>query len=173
LAENAALLKAVDYANVVGLLLIGAALMLGLWTRLAAVGGILLLALYYLAYPPFVGSPVPEQIEGAYLIVNKNLVELLALAVVVVLPAASMGLDGILAGWRQRRREISPSMLMRSCPRGVCCFTGSIASEKKRRPATSPSDQRTSAGSWPKRGTANFSFVFGNSPTGTLALHPS
>lgn len=104
LAENPAWLKGVDYLNMAGLILIGLALMLGLFTRTAAISGAMLLALYYLAYPPLVGLPHSGSAEGSYLLVNKNLVELFALLVILVLPAAGWGLDGVLAAWRQRRK---------------------------------------------------------------------
>ena len=44
---------AVDYLNAFGLLVLGIALVLGLFVRLASGGGVLLMVLYYLAsYPP-------------------------------------------------------------------------------------------------------------------------
>ena len=46
-------------------------------SKLFHVGGMLMLALYYLAYPPLFGAG-PAAAEGHYLIVNKNLVELFA-----------------------------------------------------------------------------------------------
>jgi uncharacterized membrane protein YphA (DoxX/SURF4 family) len=101
MASNPGVLRWVDLLNAWGLLLIGAALMFGCLTRLAAVAGIVLLALYYIAYPPlFAGQPGVA--EGSYLIVNKNLVELAALVVVALLPASRLGLDGILFGRRRR-----------------------------------------------------------------------
>ncbi len=101
MAANSAVLKVVDVLNVWGLILIGGALMLGCLTRLAAVLGIVMLALYYVAHPSLLAN-ASGVTEGTYLIVNKNLVELLALCVVAVLPAGRFGLDGILFGWRRR-----------------------------------------------------------------------
>jgi hypothetical protein len=54
----------------------GSCLILGLFTRLASLGGIGFLLLFYLANPPFVGYFYALPSEGSYLIVNKNLVEL-------------------------------------------------------------------------------------------------
>jgi uncharacterized membrane protein YphA (DoxX/SURF4 family) len=85
-----------DQLNIWGLLLVGLALMLGVVIRPAALSGIVLLAMYYLAYPPLF-SPVAGVSEGQYLIVNKNLVELFALAVIFAYPAARFGLAGLLA----------------------------------------------------------------------------
>ena len=94
LAENEILLPIVNQLNIWGLLLIGLCLMLGLMTRTAAACGMALLALYYAASPPLFGTP-SAGLEGHYLLVNKNLVELLALGVVIVFPAVALGLDGL------------------------------------------------------------------------------
>lgn len=93
-------LAVVDQLNIWGLMLIGLGLMLGLFIRPAAISGIVLLGMYYLAYPPLFGPLARGASEGSYLIVNKNLVEMCALAVMVVLPAAQYGLDG----WLARRK---------------------------------------------------------------------
>ncbi len=102
MADTPGVLKVVDVLNIWGLILIGGALMLGCLTRVAAAMGIAMLALYYTAHPSLFADS-PGVTEGNYLIVNKNLVELLALCVVAVLPAGRFGLDGFLSGWRRRR----------------------------------------------------------------------
>jgi thiosulfate dehydrogenase (quinone) large subunit len=80
-----------------GLSVVGVLLMLGLFTRLAAIGGIAFLLLFYLCNPPFVGYFYAIPTEGSYLIVNKNLVELCALVVILVTGSGRFaGLDGIL-----------------------------------------------------------------------------
>jgi len=61
--------------------LIGLALILGVWIRPAALSGIALLALYYLATPPLFAPLANGFNEGSYLVVNKNLVELFSLVV--------------------------------------------------------------------------------------------
>ena len=48
-------LRIVDLLNVWGLVLIGLALLLGAFSRFAAISGIALLSLYYVASPPLVG----------------------------------------------------------------------------------------------------------------------
>jgi uncharacterized membrane protein YphA (DoxX/SURF4 family) len=85
IAAHPAVLWVVDRLNVWGLLLIGLARVLGAFTRLAAASGIVLLFLYYVASPPLVGLPT-NGAEGSYLVVNKNLVEMLALCVVAAFP---------------------------------------------------------------------------------------
>jgi uncharacterized membrane protein YphA (DoxX/SURF4 family) len=102
MAADPTVLKVVDVLNIWGLILIGGALMLGCLTRVAAALGIAMLALYYVAHPSLLAEPSGVT-EGNYLIVNKNLVELLALCVVAVLPAGRLGLDGLLLGWRRHR----------------------------------------------------------------------
>jgi thiosulfate dehydrogenase [quinone] large subunit len=79
-----------------GLSLVGVLLILGLFTRLACLGGIGFIVLFYLANPPFVGYFYSIPTEGSYLIVNKNLVELCALVVVLVTGSGRFaGLDHI------------------------------------------------------------------------------
>jgi uncharacterized membrane protein YphA (DoxX/SURF4 family) len=103
MAETPAVLRAVDLLNAWGLTLIGLGLILGFLTRLAALSGAALLALYYVANPPLIGIETGMITEGNYLFVDKNTVELLALAVVAALPTGGvLGLDRYLVA---RRRE--------------------------------------------------------------------
>lgn len=81
----------VDALNLWGLVLIGLALMVGVAVRAASLSGIFLLALYYLAYPPLFAPGTSGIAEGNYLIVNKNLIEMLALAVLASLPPRDAG----------------------------------------------------------------------------------
>jgi uncharacterized membrane protein YphA (DoxX/SURF4 family) len=92
LAEDPTLLAITNQVNMWALVVIGAALMLGCATRLAAVAGMGLLALYYLAHPPLF-APAAGVAEGSYLIVNKNVVEMLALLVVATFSRGRLGLD--------------------------------------------------------------------------------
>ncbi len=107
LGSSDAAVRVSDLLNIGGLLLIGLALMLGVWIRPAALFGILLLALYYLAYPPLFKPVASGVSEGAYLIVNKNLVELFALGVVFAWPASRFGLDALFRRSRAARSELS------------------------------------------------------------------
>ncbi len=94
MANNPAVLGVVDFANAWGLVLIGVSLILGLFSRPAAIGGIILLALYYLSHPPFTGLEYAVPSEGKYLWIDKNLIEMLALAVLYVFPTGlRLGLD--------------------------------------------------------------------------------
>jgi thiosulfate dehydrogenase [quinone] large subunit len=96
-----------DKANLItmyGLTIVGVLLILGLFTRLAAVGGIGFVLLFYLCNPPFVGYFYSIPTEGSYLIVNKNLVEACALVVIVTTRSGLFaGLDRIVRGLMFRR----------------------------------------------------------------------
>ena len=74
-------------------------LILGLFTRLASLAGIGFILMFYLAAPPLIGYFYSIPSEGSYLIVNKNLVELCALAVIFVTGSGKFaGLDRIIHG---------------------------------------------------------------------------
>ena len=103
MAENATVLQIVDFVNVWGLVLVGLGLMLGLGTRWATIGGIVLIGLYFLSHPPFIGVKYALPSEGSYLFVNKNLIEVFALAVLLVFPTGNhIGLDRLISLWRNK-----------------------------------------------------------------------
>ena len=84
----------IDQLNIWGLILIGLGLILGFLARPACIFGIALLATYYLSHPPFSGLRYAVPSEGSYLIINKNLIELIALAVLFVFPSSRyIGID--------------------------------------------------------------------------------
>jgi len=89
-----------DNANLItmyGLTIVGVLLILGLFTRTAAIGGIAFILLFYLCNPPFVGYFYTIPTEGSYLIVNKNLVEVGALSVILLTRSGLFaGLDRII-----------------------------------------------------------------------------
>jgi len=104
LASNSDILKVVDTLNIAGLVLIGLGLILGSFTRLATISGIILLAFYYLSHPPFIGLKYILPMEGSYLVVSKNLIELVALCVLLVFPTSYIfGLDRLNYLIRKRR----------------------------------------------------------------------
>jgi len=99
MAQNPGVLKVIDVLNVWGLIIIGFALIVGFFSRPAIISGIILLGLYYLSHPPLVGIRYEMPTEGKYLLVNKNLIELFALAVLYVFPTSRIiGLDRFLFG---------------------------------------------------------------------------
>jgi thiosulfate dehydrogenase [quinone] large subunit len=83
----------VDLLMPVVLAVIGLSLLLGLFTQLGCTGALLLLALFYLAAIPTQGVP-QSGAEGTYLLVNKTLIELGAVAVLLVFRTGRIaGLD--------------------------------------------------------------------------------
>lgn len=87
-------LQAVDFLNTWGLIAIGLGLILGLFSRIAAISGAALLMLYYLNNPPLIGMEYSVPNEGSYLVVSKTLIEAIALWVVAVFPTSrQFGLD--------------------------------------------------------------------------------
>jgi thiosulfate dehydrogenase [quinone] large subunit len=105
LAE-ASWLPAVDWVVALGLVAVGLSLMLGLLTRAGCVLGLVFLGLFYLPSIPLAGVPVTGA-EGAYLIVNKNVVEAAAILVLLVFGTGRIaGLDLLLAkGGTEADRE--------------------------------------------------------------------
>jgi thiosulfate dehydrogenase [quinone] large subunit len=97
LAASPGTLSVVDFLNSWGLVAIGLGLMLGCLTRAATIAGMVLLFLYYIAAPPFVGYVYAMPAEGAYLIVNKVLIELAAMFVLLFFPTSMIfGLDRLI-----------------------------------------------------------------------------
>lgn len=94
MAGNAGVLNVVDFLNVWGLTFIGLGLILGLFTRLSMIGGIILLAFYYLSHPPLIDVVYAIPSEGSYMFINKNLIELVTLVVLLLFPTGSIiGID--------------------------------------------------------------------------------
>jgi thiosulfate dehydrogenase [quinone] large subunit len=107
LASNENALAIVNYLNEWGLVLIGLGLIFGCFTYIASIGGILILCLYYFSHPPFIGSEdlfmMPR--EGSYLWIDRNLIEIAALAVLCVFPTSKIfGLDGYIFKWIKTKR---------------------------------------------------------------------
>jgi len=79
-----------------GLTIIGGCLLLGLFSRTACVAGALMVLSFYLAMPPWPGLPDNPKAEGHYLIINKNLIEMLALLTLATTASGKWaGLDGL------------------------------------------------------------------------------
>jgi len=104
IASSPGILKVVDILNVFGLLLIGSALFLGLFSRLAAVCGALLLTLYYFAYPPF-GDSLFSVSEGHLFIVDKLFIEATVLIFLVFIKEKGFGLD-YFTGYLAKSRNV-------------------------------------------------------------------
>ena len=98
IASHPDLLKIVDLLNIWGLILIGLGLFLGIFTQLSSLSGIVLLSLYYTANPPFIGMDFGVPVEGHYLIINKTLVEIIALSIFLFIhPKSLPGIDRLIS----------------------------------------------------------------------------
>lgn len=83
---------AFDLAIAVALTVVGLSLMLGLFTQGGCSGAIVLLVIFYLSAIPI--GDADARAEGTYLLVNKNLIEACALAVLWTFRTGSIaGLD--------------------------------------------------------------------------------
>jgi len=96
-----------DHIVKYGLAAVGVMLLVGLATRLACVAGAAFLLMFFLAMPPLPGWPESPRVEGHYLFINKNVIEMLALLVLATTRSGRWsGLDGVLQflnPWRWRK----------------------------------------------------------------------
>jgi uncharacterized membrane protein YphA (DoxX/SURF4 family) len=97
-------LELIDITTKWGLTIIGACLLMGLFTRTACVAGAGLLLLFFLAMPPLPWLPELPRAEGHYLYINKNIIEMVALlALATTRSGRWLGLDGLLQFFSLRR----------------------------------------------------------------------
>jgi uncharacterized membrane protein YphA (DoxX/SURF4 family) len=83
-----------DWMTAWGLTAIGLGLIFGVFTRTASLAAAAFLAMFYLAMPPWPGVPEPSLSEGHYFLVNKNLIEMIAVLALASLPTGHwFGLD--------------------------------------------------------------------------------
>jgi thiosulfate dehydrogenase [quinone] large subunit len=99
-AGDIKLVAVLDWLNMWGLTLIGLGMLLGLLTQISVFFGMLLLVMYYMSHPALAGVTYIIPQEGSYLIVNKTMIEIFALAVLFVFPTGQIaGLDRLIAKW--------------------------------------------------------------------------
>ncbi len=91
LASSDVIMQIVDPINIVGLIAIGLGLFIGLGIRVASISGVVLIALYYFAYPPFGGS-FPGGVEGNLFIINRNFIEAMVLVMLLFIEEKGYGL---------------------------------------------------------------------------------
>jgi thiosulfate dehydrogenase (quinone) large subunit len=105
-ADTPGLLVWVDRLIVFGLLAVGISLILGLLTRAGCIGGLLLLATFYLTAIPTAGLPQTGA-EGTYLIVNKTMIE--GFAVLALMAFDTGKIAGIDRLWAERSTRLYPA----------------------------------------------------------------
>lgn len=107
------MLRISDTLTIVGLTVLGLMLILGLFTRFAAVMAAFMLFGFYMAMPPLPGVPEIAGPEHSF-IVNKNLIEVFALLAIAALPTGIwFGLDGPLSKFIQNwkaDRKLNPAL---------------------------------------------------------------
>jgi thiosulfate dehydrogenase (quinone) large subunit len=100
-------LHTADFLNTWGLIAIGTGLILGLFTRTAAISGAILLFIYYLNNPPLIGLEYSVPTEASYLVISKTLIESVALVALAVFPSGLFaGLDILVSRFRNRNNKI-------------------------------------------------------------------
>lgn len=83
MSESALITAVVDFLNIWGMILIGLALIIGIFIRFASAAGATMLLFYFAAYPPIPGYMISVPAEGSYLWINKTLIEFFVLLVFV------------------------------------------------------------------------------------------
>ena len=106
----------INQQTIYGLTILGALLLIGLGTRFAAIGGAVMLTMFYLAMPPWPGVPEAPGPEHSF-IVNKNFIEVMALLAIAALPTGQwFGLDRLCSKLCCRKK---------CCGGSVCSTTAS------------------------------------------------
>ncbi|MCH2201144.1 MAG: DoxX family protein [Fuerstiella sp.] len=96
------MLRVADLTTMWGLAILGTLLISGLFTRLAAIAAAGMLFSFYLAMPPLPGVPEIPGPEHSY-IINKNLIEVIALLAIASLPTGRwFGMDAWFRGQKAR-----------------------------------------------------------------------
>lgn len=102
MASSPTVVNAVDIMNIYGLMAIGLGLITGFLFRPALIGGITMLAFYYLSHPPLLQCNYMMPSEGSYYLVNKNLIELVTMAVLYIFPTSHIvGIDRFVFGLKE------------------------------------------------------------------------
>ena len=92
-------LDIVNFLNIWGLILIGLALCIGLWSKWASIFGVLLITLYYFAYPPFGISLLGS--DGTTFIINELFIEGAILVFLFFNKEKGYGLDDLVQQWKK------------------------------------------------------------------------
>ena len=94
MAMNPTMTQIADILNIYGLIVIGLCLIVGAFSKLAKLGAMGLLAMYYLSHPPLLDVNYILRPEGSYLWIDKNTIAFFALVVLLYFPnSKEIGLD--------------------------------------------------------------------------------
>ncbi|HLN72840.1 MAG: DoxX family protein [Methylococcaceae bacterium] len=113
IASSPLLLGITDVLNMYGLLLIGLALFIGLFSRYAALAGSLLLTLYYFAYPPF-GNPMMNASDGHLFMIDKIFIEAAALLILFFHHEQGYSIDSLMQIYK--KKKTAPEVQTESIP---------------------------------------------------------
>jgi uncharacterized membrane protein YphA (DoxX/SURF4 family) len=130
LAASPVRLGVVDFLNIWGLIGIGAALFIGLFTRWVSLAGALLLLLYYLAYPPF-GFTMFEGMGSVY-IINQQLIEAATLLLLFCFNAKGYALDNAIRLLQKKRPAASDTYLQAAASSDVVMSDGGAGDHTRR-----------------------------------------
>ncbi len=101
--SNPNVLAVVDFLNTWGLIAIGLGVITGLFFKVAAIAGFLLLFMYYLNSPPLIGIDYVLPTEGHNLIVDKTLIEAVTLIVLALFSTSKIfGLDALIENLKKK-----------------------------------------------------------------------
>lgn len=94
--EPASKIDSINYKTMWTLTILGFLLIVGLFTRTAAIGAAVMLTMFYLVVPPWPGVPEAPGPEHSF-IVNKNFIEIMACLALACLPSGRwFGLDALI-----------------------------------------------------------------------------
>lgn len=101
--SNSFVLNLVDFLNTWGLIAIGLGLIFGLFFKIAAIAGSVLLFIYYLNSPPLIGIEYLIPAGGHNLIVDKTLIEAVALGLLACFSTSNIfGLDALIGNLKKK-----------------------------------------------------------------------
>jgi uncharacterized membrane protein YphA (DoxX/SURF4 family) len=104
MAASPAITGIIDFLNIWGMILIGIALIVGVFIRFASASGALMLLLYFVAYPPIPGFTISVPVEGSYLWVNKTFIEFFVLLAYIFIPGESQySLTRLYQRWKDEK----------------------------------------------------------------------
>ena len=94
LAMNPTMTQIADILNIYGLIVVGLCLIVGAFTKIASLGALGLLAMFYLSHPPLIDVQYILRPEGSYLWIDKNTIAFFAIVVLLYFPTSKqIGLD--------------------------------------------------------------------------------